>query len=137
MTQRIFTYSSKTNEPYLFDVDDKLTLHFLQNQKSTSYLYATVNSENVDFPLCISVLEYEEPRSTGFVYENPIRKFMIEPEFSKNFNEYIKLPKTGKNYCKLEVNRKYEIRCNNKTIINLDPQPCWMIRPSKTTDLSV
>jgi hypothetical protein len=136
MTQRLFTYSSETNVPYSFDVDDNLTLHIIQKQKSISYLYATMNGENVNLPLCISVLEYEESRSSVFEYENPIRKFIIEPEFSKNFNEYIKLPQTGKNYCKLGVNRKYEIRCNNKTIINLDPQPCWLIT-SKTTDLSV
>ena len=53
MTQRLFTYSSETNVPYSFDVDDNLTLHIIQKQKSISYLYATTNGENVNLPLCI------------------------------------------------------------------------------------
>ena len=72
-------------------------------------------------------MEYEEPRSSVFEYENPIRKFIIEPEFSKNFNEYIKLQQTGKNYCKLNLKQKYDIQYNNETIININPQPCWII----------
>jgi hypothetical protein len=128
MERQLFTFAN--NENYSYDIDDELTLHIVTANIHVFYVYFSSKGENVHIPISISILSHEE-KSGSILYENSLRKYIIEPEMMRPTNEFKILPSTGKNYYVLDAKNKYEIRYNNKTVINITPQPCCKITPDK------
>lgn len=130
MQSHLYTFSN--NEEYSYDIDDGLTMNIIKASIKISYLYFTSkftsNIENIDIPSSILILAPDQKHSS-ILYENPVRKYIIEPEMLRPTNEYKTLH--GKNFYMLSSDQQYEIRYNNKIVVNIEPQPCWSITPSK------
>jgi hypothetical protein len=122
MQRQLFTFSDK--EEYSYDIDTDLTLHIVKAISQISYVYFTSKDQNIDIPPSIYILSYEE-KSGSIIYENSLRKYIIEPEMLRPTNEYKTLH--GKNFYILSSNQQYEIRYHNKIVVNIKPHPCWSI----------
>lgn len=70
-----------------------------------------------------------DQKQSSNLYENPVRKYIIEPEILRPTNEYKTLH--GKNFYMLWSDKPYEIRYNNKPVLSIEPQPCWLITTNK------
>ena len=126
MKRHLYTFSN--NEEYSYDIDDGLTMNIVKASIHVSYVYFTSNIENIDIPSSILILAPDQKHSS-ILYENPVRKYIIEPEMLRPTNEYKTLH--GKNFYMLSSDQPYEIRYNNKPVLSIDPQPCWSITPNK------
>ena len=122
MQRQLFTFSDK--EEYSYNIDDGLTLHIVKANIHVSYVYFTSKDKNIDIPSSILILAPDQ-KNSSILYENPVRKYIIEPEMMKPTNEYKTLH--GKNFYMLSSKQPYEIRYNNKPVLSIDPQPCWSI----------
>ena len=80
MQRQLFTFSDK--EEYSYNIDDGLTLHIVKANIHVSYVYFTSKDKNIDIPSSILILAPDQ-KNSSILYENPVRKYIIEPEMMK------------------------------------------------------